>query len=73
MLVTRSGKYQILARVSDRPEAEDIFARLERMKRLCDELDAAQEDTRKYHTLIERMRAEADAFRRRLATHDPES
>ena len=54
------------------PDAEDICARLDRMKKLCDELDAAQKDARKYHTLIERMRAAADAFRQRLGTHDPQ-
>ncbi len=56
----------------DVPDAEDIFVRLERMKKLCDDLDAAQKDARKYHTLIERMRAEAGAFRQRLGTHDPQ-
>jgi hypothetical protein len=71
MLVTTAGKYPILTRVPDMPDAEDICARVERMKKLCDELDAAQKDNRKYHTLIERIRAEADAFRQRLGTHDP--
>jgi hypothetical protein len=41
------------------------------MKRLCDELDAAQGDIRKLHELIKRIRAEADLFRQQLATHDP--
>jgi hypothetical protein len=43
------------------------------MKKLCDELDAAQGDVRKLHALIERMRHEADLFRQQLATHDPKS
>jgi hypothetical protein len=51
-------------------DADDISARLERMKKLCDELDAAQQDTRTYHTLIERIRASADAFRQCLGSHD---
>jgi hypothetical protein len=45
--------------------------RLERMKKLCDELDRAQHDTRRFKELIERIRSEADSFRRTLATHDP--
>ena len=72
MLVTTSKKYPILTRVTDVPDADDICARLERMKKLCDELEAAQKDARAYHTLIERMRVEADAFVRRLGTHDPQ-
>jgi len=72
MPVTTSSKYLILTRVPTMPDAEDICARLDRMKKLCDELDAAQKDARKYHTLIERMRAAADAFRQRLGTHDPQ-
>jgi hypothetical protein len=41
------------------------------MKRLCDELDAAQGDVRKVRELIQRIRIEANLFRRQLATHDP--
>jgi hypothetical protein len=41
------------------------------MKRLCDELDAARGDVRKVRELIQRIRIEADLFRRQLATHDP--
>ena len=41
------------------------------MKRLCEELEAAQGDVRKVRELIERIRAEADLFRQQLATHDP--
>lgn len=41
------------------------------MKKLCDELDAAQGDVRKLHELIQRIRTEADFFRQQLATHDP--
>ena len=51
--------------------SDDMCSRLERMKRLCDELDAAQGDIRKLHELIKRIRAEADLFRQQLATHDP--
>ena len=53
------------------PDSDEISTRLERMKRLCEELEAAQGDVRKVHELIQRIRAEADLFRQQLATHDP--
>jgi hypothetical protein len=49
---------------------DDICTRLERMKRLCEELDRAQHDTQRAKDLIECIRQEADAFQRTLATHD---
>jgi hypothetical protein len=52
-------------------DSEDICLRLERMKKLCDELEAAQGNVRRLHELIERMRSEAELFREQLATHDP--
>jgi hypothetical protein len=58
-------------RVEDTPTRDEICARLERMKQLCDELDGAQTDRRRYTDLIARIRAEADAFRQTLGTHDP--
>jgi hypothetical protein len=54
-------------------DSDDLCERLERMKKLCDELEAAQGNVRRLHELIERMRAEADLFRQQLATHDQES
>jgi len=56
--------------VPDSPDAVAVRSRLDRIKRLCDELDEAQDDNRKYRELIERIRDEADAFRRTLSTHD---
>lgn len=52
------------------PDSDDICARLDRIRKLCDELESAQNDTKKYHALMERIRSEADAFRRTLGTHD---
>ena len=52
-------------------DSDEICTRLERMKRLCDELEAARGDVRKVHELIQRIRVEADLFRQQLATHDP--
>ena len=41
------------------------------MKELCDQLEAAQTDRRRYSDLVERIRREAEAFQRTLTTHDP--
>ncbi len=40
----------------------DLCARLDTMKKLCDQLEEAQADERKYRALVERIRAEADAL-----------
>ena len=48
----------------------EVSIRLERIKKLCDELEEAQHDNRQYRQLIERIREEADAFRQTLSTHD---
>jgi hypothetical protein len=55
---------------SPSPDADEVCTRLARMKELCDQLDAAQTDRRRYNELIERIRREADAFRKTLGTHD---
>jgi hypothetical protein len=48
----------------------DVNARLERIRKLCDELEQAQHDNRKYRQLIDRIRDEAESFRETLGTHD---
>ena len=53
------------------PDADEVCARIERMKTLCDQLDAAKSDQRRYNELIDRIRQEADAFRKTLTTRDP--
>jgi uncharacterized coiled-coil DUF342 family protein len=53
------------------PDADEVCARIERMKTLCDQLDAVKSDQRRYRELIDRIRQEADAFRKTLTTHDP--
>jgi hypothetical protein len=40
------------------------------MKELCDQLEAAQGDHRRYAQLLEHIRTEAAAFQRTFATHD---
>jgi hypothetical protein len=52
------------------PDADEIAARLDRMKRLTEQLEAAQSDRLEYIRLIQRIRTEAEAFRRTLGTHD---
>jgi hypothetical protein len=52
-------------------DPDDISVRLERIKKLCDELDAAQGNVRKVHELVERMRIEAELFSQQLVTQDP--
>jgi hypothetical protein len=51
-------------------DASDISDRLGRIKKLCDELESARNDSKKYRQLITRIRVEADAFRQTLGTHD---
>ena len=48
----------------------DVAIRLERIKKLCEELDEAQHDNRRYRQLIDRIREEAESFRRTMGTHD---
>jgi len=47
-----------------------MSARLERMKRLCADLAAAQSDARKCDEVIKEMQRETDAFNSSRATHD---
>ena len=51
------------------PQSE-VSIRLARIKKLCDQLEEAQDDNRRYRQLIEKIRDEADAFRQTLSTHD---
>jgi hypothetical protein len=44
-------------------DTPDLCARLDAMKKLCDQLEEAQDDQRKYGALVERIRAEANALR----------
>ena len=44
----------------------DLCARLDSMKALCDRLEQSQEDPARYHQLVERIRAEANALRETL-------
>jgi hypothetical protein len=44
-------------------EAPDLCARLDRMKVLCDRLEAAQTNQAKYRELVDLIQAELDALR----------
>jgi hypothetical protein len=52
------------------PHADEIAVRLDRMKRLSDQLEAAQSDRQKFNDLIRRIRTEAEEFSQTLGTHD---
>ena len=47
-------------------DTPDLCAHLDRLKALCDRLEELQDEPRKYHLLVEQIRAEADAFREML-------
>jgi hypothetical protein len=70
LLVTNSATVPDTVVVPPPPDADEIALRLDRIKRLTDQLESAQSDQLKFRELIERIRAEADEFRRTLATHD---
>jgi hypothetical protein len=40
----------------------DLCAHLDRLKKLCDKLEEAQADPKRYHQLIAEIRYETDAF-----------
>jgi hypothetical protein len=43
-------------------EIPDLCAQLDRLKKLCDRLEEAQADPKRYHQLIAEIRYETDAF-----------
>ena len=55
------------------PDSEEARQRLALIQRLWDELKAARHDPEKYYALIERIRREADAFRKLIDPDDPKS
>jgi hypothetical protein len=46
----------------DKRDTPDLCARLDTMKSLCDRLEAAQDEPKKYRELVELIRIEADAL-----------
>jgi branched-subunit amino acid aminotransferase/4-amino-4-deoxychorismate lyase len=47
----------------------DICAHLDRMKRLCDRLEKAQFDEKRYSELARQIRAETDALHSTICTY----
>jgi hypothetical protein len=52
-------------------EIPDLCARLDRLKVLCDALEGAQNDRKRYRDLILLIRAETDAFRETVCSVQP--
>jgi hypothetical protein len=44
-------------------DTPDLCARLDRLKDLCDRLEDAQANPRRYRELVQQIRLETDAFR----------
>jgi hypothetical protein len=44
-------------------DTPDLCARLDRLKDLCDRLEDAQSNPRRYQELVQKIRLETDAFR----------
>jgi hypothetical protein len=51
------------------PDNLDLTRRLERIKKLCDDLETARGAANEQRDLIAKMKVEADAMRRSLKVH----
>ena len=63
----------LFVKVPKGPDSEEGRQRLATILRLWDELKAVRHDPEKYYALIERIRREADAFRKMLDADDPKA
>jgi hypothetical protein len=52
-------------------QTPDLCAQLDRMKKLCDRLEAAQHDELRYHDLIRVIDVEIDAFKAVVCGYHP--
>ena len=52
-------------------QAPDLCAQLDRMKQLCDRLEAAQNDQRLYRELVRAIDAEIAAFKAAVCSYQP--
>ena len=52
-------------------QTPDLCSQLDRMKKLCDRLEAAQNDQRKYHELIRAIDMEIATFRAVVCSYQP--
>ncbi len=49
----------------------DLCAHLDRMRRLCDRLEDAQDDPIKYREIVRSIQTEVDVFREAICRHEP--
>jgi hypothetical protein len=56
-----------------RLDTPDFCAHLDRLKILCDRLEKAQKDERRYRELVRRIRAETDALHATICRFQPPS
>jgi hypothetical protein len=52
-------------------DTPDFCAHLDRLKALCDRLEKAQKDDRRYREIARRIRAETDALHATICRHQP--
>jgi hypothetical protein len=52
-------------------QTPDLCAQLDRMKRLCDRLEAAQHDHRKYDEIVRAIDTEIAAFKAAVCSYQP--
>ena len=52
-------------------DVPDICAHLDRLKRLCDRLEKAQSDEKRYGELTAQIRAETDALHAMICSYPP--
>ncbi len=56
-----------------RLDTPDLCAHLDRLKELCDRLEKAQKDERRYRELVRRIRAETDALHATICRLQPQA
>ncbi len=52
-------------------ETPDLCVQLDRMRRLCDRLEDAQRDPRRYREIVSSIQLEIDAFRDAICRYEP--
>ena len=52
-------------------QTPDLCAQLDRMKKLCDRLEAAQSDYRTYHEIVRAIDVEIAAFKAAVHSYQP--
>jgi hypothetical protein len=52
-------------------DTPDLCARLDSLKRLCDRLEAAQDNPERYHDLVRKIRVETEMFQQEVCAYLP--